>query len=78
VTAQLSSFVYSVTDMLGLGEFDVIYTVTEGGGDGGGGEDLDGILFGAWSAAGESVGLLFGTWSGVAVEYEPVEKTWSA
>jgi hypothetical protein len=72
---ELPSFVYAITDVLGLGEYDVIYTLSEG--TAGEGDDEDGILFGAWSAEGDSVALVFGAWSAVAVPYEPEEDTWS-
>lgn len=74
----LPDMVYGVTPKGGPDLRFILFTVTTSTGPAvpGGGTEI-GVLFGAWSAAGELVPLVFGAWSGVAAEYEPLAETWS-
>jgi hypothetical protein len=79
-TIKLPSHAYGVRDMTGLGALDVLYTVTPSSpaAPPGPEPELDGVLFGAWSAEPDLEALVFGTWSGTPTQYEFTPEDWSS
>lgn len=77
VSRPLPSLACSVQDLSGLDAYSVIYAVSPASVTAPGGGEMEGLIFGAWSAEGEVVALVFGAWSGTATQYEPQLEAWS-